>query len=105
MPEPVQEPASETAQGTESADNKESTDNKDRIKTVTQENLYNGNGQRIKKSEGAKETNYFYQDGVVSYTTEGSGDTKAIQNLLGIENNVIMAEYASKISGESDGKR
>lgn len=101
LPEPVQEPASEAAQGTESADNKESTDNKDRIKTVTQENLYNGNGQRIKKSEGAKETNYFYQDGVVSYTTEGSGDTKAIQNLLGLEDNIIMAEYASKISGET----
>ena len=95
LPEPVQKPDSETAQGTESADKKE------QIKTVTQENLYNGNGQRIKKSEGAKETNYFYQDGVVSYTTEGSGDTKAIQNLLGIEDNVIMAEYASKISGEA----
>ena len=95
LPEPVQEPASEAAQGTESADKK------DQIKTVTQENLYNGNGQRIKKSEGAKETNYFYQDGVVSYTTEGSGDTKAIQNLLGIEDNVIMTEYASKISGEA----
>ena len=38
---------------------------------------------------------------MVSYTTEGSGDTKAIQNLLGIEDNVIMTEYASKISGEA----
>ena len=37
----------------------------------------------------------------MSYTTEGSGDTKAIQNLLGLEDNVIMAEYASKISGEA----
>ncbi|MGN1166607.1 MAG: DNRLRE domain-containing protein [Lachnospiraceae bacterium] len=60
--------------------------------TFTQENLYNGDGQRIQKTEGAKETNYFYQDGVVSYTTEGSADTKAIQNLLGVEGNVIAAE-------------
>ena len=38
---------------------------------------------------------------MVSYTTDGSGDTKAIQNLLGLEDKVIMAEYASKISGEA----
>ena len=60
--------------------------------TFTQENLYNGDGQRIQKTEGANETNYFYQGGVVSYTTEGSADTKAIQNLLGVEGNVIAAE-------------
>lgn len=60
--------------------------------TVTQENLYNGDGQRIRKTEGAKETSYFYQDGVVSYTTEGSKDTKAVQNLFGLEGNVIAAE-------------
>ena len=52
--------------------------------TFTQENLYNGDGQRIQKIEGENETNYFYQDGVVSYTTEGSADIKAIQNLLGL---------------------
>lgn len=59
---------------------------------VVQENLYNGEGQRICKTEGATEVNYFYQDGVVSYTTEGSADTKNIQNLLGLEGNIIAAE-------------
>lgn len=74
------------------------------VNTVTtQENLYNGDGQRIKKTEGAKETSYFYQDGVVSYTTEGSADTKALQNLLGLEGNVIAAEQSTKVTEtESD---
>ena len=43
--------------------------------TFVQENLYNGDGQRVQKKEGAKVTNYFYQDGVVSYTTDDSGDS------------------------------
>lgn len=71
--------------------------------TVTQENLYNGDGQRIRKTEGAKETNYFYQDGIVSYTMEGSADTKAIQNLLGLEGNVIAAEQSVQETDETAG--
>lgn len=59
--------------------------------TFTQENLYNGEGQRVQKIEDAKTTNYFYQDGVVSYTTDDTAE-KVIQNLLGLEGNIISAE-------------
>ena len=37
--------------------------------SLTQENLYNGDGQRIQKKEAGEVTNYFYEDGMVSYTT------------------------------------
>ena len=60
--------------------------------SFVQENLYNGDGQRIQKKEGAKITNYFYQDGVVSYTTNANDDVKVIQNLLGLEGNIILTE-------------
>ena len=51
--------------------------------TVTQENLYTGEGQRIQKKEGNDVTNYFYQEGSVLYTTDASGSLKAF-NLLNI---------------------
>ena len=60
--------------------------------SVTQENLYNGEGQRIQKKEGASVTNYFYEDGMVSYTTGTDTGEKQIQNLSGLEDNVIYAE-------------
>ena len=69
--------------------------------TFVQENLYNGDGQRIQKKEGAKVTNYFYQDGVVSYTTDANVDEKIIQNLLGLEGNVILAEKKLEAVDES----
>ena len=90
-----QETPTDPGQGTDGADKK------NQVKTITQENLYNGNGQRIRKSEGAKENHYFYQDGVVSYTVEGKKETKAVQNLLGLEGNVILAERVVEISGET----
>lgn len=65
------------------------------MKSLTQENLYNGNGQRIQKKEGSDVTNYFYQDGVVSYTTGEDTEVKQIQNLLGLEENVIGAETST----------
>ena len=37
---------------------------------------------------------------MVSYTVEGKKETKAVQNLLGLEGNVILAERAVEISGE-----
>ena len=106
MPEPepltgdVAEPGSgaATGQASEVAET-DGTASGNRIKTITQENLYNGDGQRVRKSEGAKETYYFYQDGVVSYMVEGKKETKAVQNLLGLEGNVIIAERAVEISG------
>ncbi len=60
--------------------------------SLVQENLYNGDGQRIQKKEGAQVTNYFYQDEVVSYTTGANTEEKSIQNLLGLEGNIITAE-------------
>ena len=60
--------------------------------SFTQENLYNGEGQRIQKKEGASVTNYFYEDGMVSYTTGADTGEKQIQNLSGLEDNVIYAE-------------
>lgn len=99
-PEPLPEDAEESTSGQKSeVAGTGSAESENRIKTITQENLYNGNGQRIRKSEGAKETHYFYQDGVVSYTMEGKKETKEVQNLLGLEGNVILAERAVEISG------
>ncbi len=92
---------SEPTSGQEPEAGADTTESGNRVKTITQENLYNGDGQRIRKSEGAKETYYFYQDGVVSYTVEGKKETKAVQNLLGLEGNVILAERAVEISGET----
>ena len=64
--------------------------------SIIQENLYNGNGQRVMKKENDQSTNYFYQDGVVSYTTEGNTDAKVLQNVLGLEGNVIAAEQKTE---------
>ena len=49
----------------------------------SQINLYNGNGQRIRKTEGTAVTNYFYQSGSVLYTNDNSGELKSF-NLLNI---------------------
>ena len=51
--------------------------------TVTQENLYSGEGQRVQKKEGNDVTNYFYQNGSVLYTADGSGSLKSF-NLLNV---------------------
>ena len=68
---------------------------------VIQENLYNGNGQRVRKCEGEKKTNYFYQDGIVSYTTEDDSNQKAVQNMIGLDENVISAEQTVKGARET----
>ena len=65
--------------------------------SLTQENLYNGDGQRIQKKEAGEVTNYFYEDGMVSYTTGADTGEKLIQNLSGLEDNVIYAEQ--KVTG------
>ena len=63
---------------------------------VNQENLYNGNGKRIQKKEGNNVVNYFYQDGVVLYTSDKNGN-KTSQNFLGIDRNVIgTTRYSSE---------
>ena len=43
-------------------------------------------------------TNYFYEDSMVSYTTGADAGEKLIQNLCGLENNVIYAEQ--KVTGK-----
>ena len=56
--------------------------------TTTQNNLYNGNGQRIQKQEGNNTINYYYQGSNVLYTTNGEGD-KTSHNFVGLEGNTI----------------
>ena len=55
---------------------------------LTQENQYNGNGQRIQKTEADETTKYFYEGDSVLYTTDEDG-TLTAQNVLGNGDNVI----------------
>ena len=69
------------------------------IITLEQNNEYNGSGQRIRKTENGNITNYYYQDGVVLYTTDGS-NKKTSFNLYGTSKNVIATIRYSD-SGDS----
>ena len=62
--------------------------NKDGKNAVVQQNRYNGDGQRIQRVEGDQTINYYYQDGVASYTTDGKGEQTS-QDLLGTDGNII----------------
>ena len=62
--------------------------NKNGKNAVVQQNRYNGDGQRIQRVEGDQTTNYYYQDDVVSYTTDGKGE-QISQDLLGTDGNII----------------
>ena len=64
---------------------------KDGKTAVIQQNRYNGDGQRIQKVEGSKTTNYYYQDGVVSYTTDGD-NSQTSQNLIGTDGNILATQ-------------
>ena len=64
---------------------------KDGKTAVIQQNRYNGEGQRIQKVEGSKTTNYYYQDGVVSYTTDGD-NIQTSQNLIGTDGNILATQ-------------
>lgn len=59
---------------------------------LTQENQYNGSGQRIQKKEtksgNTAVKNYYYQDGTVLYTTDNEGSLRGI-NLMGQSGNII----------------
>ena len=78
--------------------------------TVTQVNRYNGDGQRVSKTEGSDVTNYFYQDGSVLYTTDSQGNVKAF-NLLNVSdilgtlringNNVSSYFYTEDMRGST----
>mgnify|MGYP005932995299 FL=1 len=54
----------------------------------TQENTYNYDGQRISKTDNGVTTHYYYQEGVLLYTTDNSGN-KTSQNVVGPQENVI----------------
>ena len=79
-----------TVENTYDVDNRLSTSittNKEK-EVVKQENLYNGNGKRIQKKEGNNVVNYFYQDGVVLYTTDKDGN-KTSQNFVVTKENIM----------------
>ena len=64
---------------------------KDGKTAVIQQNIYNGEGQRIQKIDGDETINYYYQDGVVDYTTDVNGEQNS-QNLIGTDGNVLATE-------------
>jgi RHS repeat-associated protein len=73
--------------------------------TLVQENTYNGDGQRISKTENGNTTRYYYLNGEVLYTTDGEGNLTTF-NILGIADNVIAtlryeADANGKIKAES----
>lgn len=52
------------------------------------EYTYNSEGQRISKTDNGVTTNYYYQGGVLIYTTDADGN-KTSQNIVGLEGNII----------------
>ena len=68
---------------------------KDGKTSVIQQNIYNGDGQRIQKMDGSDVTNYYYQDGVVAYTMDAAGEQSS-QNLIGTEGNILATQRYQK---------
>ena len=60
----------------------------------TQENKYNGFGQRVQKKEGTDVTGYFYDGTSILYTTDENSDTTSF-NLVGAEDNIILTARSS----------
>lgn len=56
--------------------------------TYTQENTYNDAGHRISKTDNGVKTCYYYQEGVLLYTTDANGN-KISQNIIGPQENII----------------
>lgn len=54
----------------------------------TQENQYNGFGQRVEKKEGAEVTDYFYDGTAVLYTKDKDSAVTSF-NLIGAEDNIL----------------
>ena len=78
---------------------------KDGKTAVIQQNIYNGEGQRIQKVDGDETTNYYYQNGVVAYTTDANGEQNS-QNLIGTDGNIYAllgrARQALRRGGRPD---
>ena len=79
---------------------KTATETTDQTVAYTQENQYNGFGQRIQKKEGSDVTNYFYDGTAVLYTTDDS-DTVTSFNLIGAEDNILSTSRTGA-DGASD---
>ena len=81
----------------DSLNNLETTDkiNNSNQQISKTENLYNGEGQRIKKTVtqngSSKVDNYYYQEGVVAYTTDSNGNKKS-HNIIGEGDNIISTK-------------
>lgn len=58
--------------------------------TTVQENEYNGDGQRISKTDNGIKTYYYYEGSTLLYTTDEYGN-KISQNIIGLENNTISS--------------
>ena len=73
---------------------------KDGTTILTQENLYNGDGQRICRQENGSAVYYYYQDGALLATNNGNGSRQSF-HLLGLEGNVIASgRYEGSHAGE-----
>ena len=55
---------------------------KDGVNTLIQNNVYNGSGQRVTKSENGQATNYYYQDGNVLYTSGKEDNQTELEQVL-----------------------
>lgn len=64
------------------------------VQKLQQENVYNGEGQRIAKTENDQTTRYSYQDGSLVYTS--GGEENQSLNLLDSGGEIIAAERESE---------
>lgn len=72
---------------------------------IIQENWYDGNGQRISRREGNRSTDYYYQNGSVLKTTDGTGALQALY-LYGAEGNPIaLIDGSGGAASGSDGEK
>ena len=78
------------------------------IVTLNQVNIYNGNGQRVEKSENGQSTKYYYQNDSVLYTT-GKADTSTeleepdvVEKLTGVTSLNLMGSSGNAIATVRD---
>ncbi|WP_419725664.1 polymorphic toxin-type HINT domain-containing protein [Terrisporobacter petrolearius] len=78
------------------------------IVTLNQVNTYNGNGQRVEKSENGQSTKYYYQGDSVLYTT-GKADTSTeleepedVEKLTGVTSLNLMGASGNAIATVRD---
>jgi len=74
---------------------------KDSQVVLFQENEYNGDGQRIKKTDNGVVTNYYYSGSVLLYMTDGD-DNETSRNIIGLEDNIITTVRKNEVSSRND---